>query len=303
MKPVPRSLLLPLCALLPGAVQSGGQVPDGDAAKPPPGAIRAPTGRTTMLPGQPAPEGDSVLDAPQPVGAPVLTDSQPLALDAVIASETFRLVPLHFRNDVPIAVGAPFNATHPAGTDFRRLIRDGTTRYCVVHRGVYRPVLDENGAVYPGFCVEDRDGDGRYETAVLEPYDPEHAPVRTFAIAPVGFEPNPSMAADDPQAIRVKRRIRVTFVGPSEARVAAEQGLANSLQADVTSYFGRPAEVVTLPLRDGASGSLGGVDFRLMRSGAGWSIAATGRLQPWLEIRDNGSLIAAGGLGFRRHAS
>lgn len=294
-----RCTLLPLCAAALGAAQSAKPPARGDAG-PPAGAVRREVpGSATRLPGHPVPEGMPVLDTPQPLGAAV-TGSQSLVVDAVIASETLRLVPLHFRTAGPISTGPPFNAVHPAGTDFRRLIRDGTTRYCVVHLGVYRPTVDEHGAVYPGFCLEDRDQDGRYETVVLEPYDPEHAPVRTIAIAPISLEPNPQGEADDPQALRVKRRIRVTFVDAREARIAAEQGIAASREADVTGYYGRPADVVTLSLRDGASGAVGGINFRLVREGAGWRVDATGQLQPWLEVRDDGSMIVAGGMEFRR---
>ena len=300
MRVLVRSALLPLCAALLGAAQSGKPAAEA-AAAPPPGAVRRPVlESSTPVPGHPVSEGLPVLDAPQPIGVPVLTESQPLAADAVIASETMRLVALHFRTTGPISSGPPFNAVHPASTDFRRLIRDGTTRYCVVHRGFYRPAEDEHGAIYPGLCIEDRDRDGRYETAVLEPYDPEHAPVRTIAIAPVSLESNPSGAADDPQALRVKRRIRVTFVDAGEAQITAEQGIATSREADVTSYYGRPEDSMTLPLRDGASGSLGGIEFRLQRDGAGWRIAATGRFTPWLELRENSMLIVAGGMEFRR---
>ena len=300
MKWLARSALLPLCAGLLGAAQSGRPAAEGSAERPA-GAIRKPVlESSTPLPGHPVSEGVPVLDAPQPLGAALVIGSQPLAVDAVIASETMRLVALHFRIAAPISIGPPFNALHPASTDFRRLIRDGTTRYCVVHRGVYQPTEDEHGAVYPGLCLEDRDQDGRYETAVLEPYDPEHAPVRTIAIAPVSLEPNPSGAVDDPQAQRVKRRLRVTFVDAGEARIAAEQGIATSREADVTNYYGQPPDVATLPLRDGASGAVGGIEFRLVRDGAGWRITAAGQLRPWLEVRNNGSLVVAGGMEFRR---
>jgi hypothetical protein len=302
MQPTLRAALILGSAVLLGAAQSGGgqggaPPAEGSVEKP---QVRLPTSTGTLLSGTPRPEGDAVLEAPRPVGAPVIAESQPLAADAVIASETMRFLPLHFLLAGPIALGPPFNAHHPAGTDVRRLTRDGTIRNCIGFRGAYRPAVDEHGEIYPGLCLEDRDQDGHYETAILEPYNPERAPVRIVAIAPVGLDPNPSAAEDDPRAIRVKRRIRVTHVGPEGARIAAEQGSATAREAEVTSYYGRPEDSVILPLRDGAIGSLGGIEFRLRRDGAGWRIAATGRFTPWLELRENSTLIVAGGMEFRR---
>lgn len=297
MGPLLRSAsMLAAATLLAGAQQ--------DRPSGPPGLVRGPVlESTTVLPGQPRSEGEIVLDAPRPVGTPVLAESQLLAADAVVASETMELPALYFQLAAPVALGPPFNSLTPAGTDVKRLMRDGAPRNCIRHRGSYTPAFDEHGEVYPGLCLEDRDGDGLYETAILEPYNPQRAQVRTVAIAPVRLDPNPSGAAADPSALRVNRRLRVAQVGASEVRIVAEQGITMSRQGEMGQYYSRPQDSLTLPLRDGANGSLGGVRLRLLRDGAGWRIAAAGHLAPWLEVRDNGYLVVAGGMEFRRRHS
>lgn len=301
MTPLPAiPLLLGLAALLAQSGGQGGAPPPGSAAQGAPVQVRRQLESSTLLPGQPRSEGEVVLDAPRPVGAPLLVDSQPLAADAVIASETLELAALHFRLAGPVALGPPFNTVFPAGTDVRRMVRDGAIRHCVHQTGVYTPAFDEHHDIYPGLCLEDRDQDGRYETAILEPYNPERAPDRTIGITPVRLDPNPSAAADDRNVLKVNRRLRVAHVGAGEAVVVAEQGIVLSRQAEIDNYRSRPQDSLSLHLRDGASGSLGGVQLRLLRDGAGWRIAATGRLAPWLEVRDNSNLILVGGMEFRR---
>jgi len=291
MGPLLRSpLILSLAALL-------GAAPPTEQARRP--ALES----TAILPGQPRSEGEVVLDAPRPVGAPLLAESQPLAVEGVVASETMELAALYFRLAGPVVLGPPFNSLTPVGTDVKRLIRDGTLRSCVRHRGNYAPAFDEHGEIYPGLCLEDRDRDGRYETAILEPYNPERAPVRVVAITPVRLDPNPAGLEEDPNAVRVNRRLRVTQINAGDVRIVAEQGLAISRQAEIGRYYSRPADSVSLPLRDGATGSLGGVQLRLARDGAGWRITAAGRMTPWLEVRDNSYLIVAGGMEFRRRPS
>ncbi len=226
-----------------------------------------------------------------------------MAPGAVIASETLELVPLYFRLAGPIVLAPPFNTLFPAGTEVRRLVRDGVIRHCVRHRESYTPAHDEQNQIYPGLCLEDRDGDGRFETAILEPYDREHAPVRTVAITPVALEPDPAAAADESHPLRASRRLRIGQVGAGGVQIIAEQGVTLSRQDEIGIYRGRPEESITLPLRDGASGALGGVQLRLLRDGDGWRIAAAGRLAPWLEVRDNGNLILVGGMALRRRPS
>jgi hypothetical protein len=277
----------------------------GPPSRPPqPGLVRRPVLESrTPIAGNPRPEGIAVLAAPRPVGAPLLVDAQPLAADAVIASETFEMLPLSFRLTAPITLGPPFTTVFPAGAKFRRLIRDGAVRHCLRREGIYTPAFDEHHEIYPGLCLEDRDGDGRYETAILEPYDPEHAPNREARIAPVGLEPDPAAAASQPQALTLNRRIRVTHLDAGEVQLVAEQGSTASRPAIITSYYGRPEDSLSLSLRDGASGMLGGVNLRLVRDGTGWRIAASGRLAPWLEVRDGGNLIVMGGMEFHRQPS
>jgi len=257
----------------------------------PPGAV---------LSGPPVSDGVAFFAAPRAVGPPLVQESLALAADAVIASETMQLLPLHNRLAGPLAVGRPFNARHPAGTDVPRLVKDGRIVNCIRQRGIFTPPEDEHGEIYPGLCLEDRDHDDRYETAILWPYHIDRARERVVAVAPVRLEPNPVASAEDRDALRVKRRIRVTHVGADEAQIIAEQGIATSRQADVTSYVGRPEDSLTLPLREGAGGNLGGIEIRLRRDGAGWRIAASGRMAPWLELRDNSMLIVAGGLDYPR---
>jgi hypothetical protein len=218
----------------------------------------------------------------------------------VVASETLQLLPLHFQLSDPVAIGPPFKFTTPAGSDVGRLVKDGAIRHCIRHHGVYRPAQDGSGEIYPGLCFEDRDGDGRYETAILLPYHPQQSQPRAMAIAPVRLDPNPAAGQDDPQKLWFRRRIRIAHVGPDDARIIAEQGVATAREADVASYVARPQDSLTLRLREGASGSLGGIAFLLRRDGTGWRLAATGRLAPWLEVRENGNLIVAGGMEYRR---
>ena len=293
-----------LCAAQNGGGQGGGPPPAGGAANLPPEiAAQLPPGavlESSVSLGPSVSDGEPVFDAPQPVGARLLPESVPLAQDGIVASETLQLLPLHFRLSDQVAIGAPFKYSYAAGSDVGRLVKDGAIRHCIRHHGVYRPAEDESGEIYPGLCFEDRDGDGRYETAILLPYHPQQAQPRVMPIAPVRLDPDPAAGQSDPHALRVRRRIRIVHVGPDEAQIVAEQGVATSHEADVTSYVGRPQDSLTLRLRDGASGSLGGLTLRLRRDGAGWRVAATGRLAPWLEVRENGNLILAGGLEYRR---
>lgn len=296
-----RASLAPCVAALLGAAQSGGSGAPPPAGADPPQVERRPQLESSVaLPGHPRTEGEVVLDAPRPAGAPLLVESQPLAADAVIASETMELVTLHFQLAGPVALGPPFNTRFPAGSDVRRLVREGTIRHCIVHLGRFTPAFDEKHEIYPGLCLEDRDQDGRYETAILEPYDPQHAPDRAIGIAPVHLDPNPSAAAEDPHGLRATRRLRVARVGAREAQIVAEEGIALSRQAAPSGYRSGAGESISLPLRDGAGGSLAGVQLRLLRDGGGWRIAAAGRLAPWLEVRDNSNLILVGSLEFRR---
>jgi hypothetical protein len=296
--------LLGLAALLCAAQEGGqgggvGNLPPEIAAQLPPGAVL----ESSVSLGPSVSDGEPVFDAPQPLGAPLLPESVPLAQDGVVASETLQLLPLHFRLSDPVAIGPPFKYGTPAGSDVGRLVKDGGIRHCIRHHGIYRPAEDGSGEIYPALCFEDRDGDGRYETAILLPYHPQQAQPRVMAIAPVRLDPNPADGQNDPHALRFRRRIRIVHVGPDEARIVAEQGIATTGEADVTSYVARPQDSLTLRLREGASGSLGGIALRLRRDGTGWRVAATGRLAPWLEVRENGNLIVAGGMEYRRRLS
>ena len=298
--------LLGVAGLL-GATQAGPNAApprSGKPIDPPPEAQlrRVPVGAPVPV-GPGISDGDPVFDTPQPVAGPAMPDSVPLAQDAVIASETLRLMPLHFRLAGPVAIGPPFNLSLPAGSDVGRLVKDGAIRHCLKRHGIFTPPQDGEGEIYPAICFEDRDGDGSFETAVLLPYHPQRSQPRVVSIAPVRLEPNPAATAGDAYPVRLTRRIRVAHVDASEVLIVADQGLAAAGQAEVVNFSGRPQDSLTLPLRDGASGSLGGLALRLVRDGAGWRIAATGRLAPWLEVRENSNLIVAGGIEFRRRPS
>ena len=293
-------------ALLLGAAQGGGS--SGSAPRPTrvedlPPEIRAMLPPGAVLSGPPVSDGLAVFDTPQRVGAPVLAESVPAAADAIIASETLRLAALHFQLADPIVVGPPFNVRYPAGTDVPRLVQDGAIRHCIRQRGTYTPPEDEHGEIYPGLCLEDRDGDGRFETAILKPYHPERVRDRAMPISPVRLAPNPSAMEEDRDAVRLTRRLRVAHVGADGVLVLAEQGAIPARQAEATAFAGRPEESVTLPLRDGANAALGGIQLRLLRDGDGWRIAASGALAPWMEVREDGNLIIAGGLELRRRPS
>ena len=294
--------MIGLAALIGAAhhVPSGALQTVAGGAPPPPAPIRVPTGEPVPITEQPRPQGDVIFSVQRPLGAPLVVPSQPLAADAVIASETVLLLPLSFQLAAPVVIGPPFNSSYAAGTQIKRLVRDGATRNCVRHRGPYSPAHDEKGEIYPGLCLEDRDGDGRFESAILEPYHPQRAPERVVGIPPVRLEPSALRGEDDPDAFRVQRRIRVTHVDATGAQFIAEQGAAVANATGITSFYGRPEESLILPLQDGASGSVGGVQLRLQRAGEGWQVIAAGQLAPWLELRENDSLVVVGGMPFRR---
>jgi hypothetical protein len=299
----PASMLC-VAALL-SAAQSGSQsgAPPENKVEDLPPEIRALVPPGAVLSGPPVSDGQAVFDSPRPVATQLPPESMPLAADAVVASETMQLLPLHSRLVRPVAVGSPFNASHPAGTDVAHVVKNGVIRDCIRHRGTFTPPEDEHGEIFPGLCLEDRDRDGRFETAILLPYHPERAQERIVGIAPVRLEPNLNAMQDDPDALTVKRRIRVTLVSADAAEIVVEQGFATSRQTEVTSFYSRPEDSLHLALRDGESGSLGGVEFRLRHDVDFWRIAATGRFAPWLEVRENGNLIVAGGMEFRRRPS
>ncbi|MBV9884418.1 MAG: hypothetical protein JO276_15520 [Sphingomonadaceae bacterium] len=289
-----------------------GAVEGGQGAAPPPvsGArepaqaggpqlIRRPVLGSSVSLGPSVSDGEAVFDTPQPVAAPPIPESLPLVQDAILASETLRLLPIHFRLAEPVVI-PELKLDQPAGSDVGRLVKDGAIRHCIRHHETYQPVHGENGEIYPGLCFEDRDNDGRFETAILLPYHPQEFQPIVKTIAPVRLGPNPADADHDPRALRLTRRLRVAHVDGREALIIAEQGIATSRETEVTGFTGRPQESLILPLREGASGSLGGIALQLRRDGAGWRIFATGRLAPWLEVRENGNLIIAGGLETRR---
>jgi hypothetical protein len=300
-----RSATLLGVAVLLGGAQSGPKGPPPGSDKPgniPPQALRLPTGRPVPL-GPGVSDGDAVFDVPRRVDASALPASVPLAVDAVVASETLRLLPVHSKLAGPIAIGPPFNISHPAGTDVPRLLKDDRIRNCLRQRGWFTPPRDERGEIYPSLCLEDRDGDGLYETAILLPYDQARLPERVVRIAPVRLAPNSEDAEADPDGHTARRRIRVTHIGPDEVEVVIEQGLALSRRHEITDYYSMAEHHLTIPLREGARGSLGGIELRLHRDGTGWRIAATGRFAPWLEVRENGNLIVVGGMEHRRRPS
>lgn len=301
------AILLPILALL----QAQGGTGESGPGLPPPGGgagaplddrgplVRRPALESTVSLGPSVSDGEVVFDTPRPVSAPPLPESFPLAQDAILASETLRLLPIHFRLGQSVTI-PELKLDQPAGSDVGRLVKDGAIRHCIRHHDVYRPVHGDNGEIYPGLCFEDRDGDGRFETAILLPYHPRQFQPIVKAIAPVRLDPNPEDADHDPRALRATRRIRVAHLDEREALIVAEQGIATSREAEVASFAGRPQDSLVLPLREGASGTIGGVGLQLRRDGGGWRIFATGRLAPWLDVRENGNLIVAGGLEARR---
>jgi hypothetical protein len=199
----------------------------------------------TLLVGPPNSDGDAVYADPSVLQALELPPSIAAEVDAVVAAESMQLLPVHFRLAGPFAAGAPFDARFPPGTDIKQLVEEGEIRNCIRQHGTYTPPEDENGEIYPGICLEDRDGDGAYETALFLPYLDQFPP-RTIAIEPVRLEPNPAAMTADREAFSVQRRIRVAALESGVVRLVLEHGLAPTYRPDRGRFDSGPDDSVYL---------------------------------------------------------
>ena len=251
----------------------------------------------TLLVGPPNSDGDAVYADPSVLQALELPPSIAAEVDAVVAAESMQLLPVHFRLAGPFAAGAPFEARFPPGTDIKQLVEEGEIRNCIRQHGTYTPPEDENGEIYPGICLEDRDGDGAYETALFLPYLDQFPP-RTIAIEPVRLEPNPAAMTADREAFSVQRRIRVAALESGVVRLVLEHGLAPTYRPDRGRFDSGPDDSVILPLRQDVAVELGGIIVRAERDGATWRLVPSGRFPSWLQVHDHGRRIIAGSLEY-----
>jgi hypothetical protein len=256
----------------------------------------------TLLAGPPNVRGPAVFADPsilRPLEVPPFVAAE---VDAVLATESMQLLPVHFRLAGRFAAGAPFNVRFPAGTDIKQLVEEGAIRHCVHQQGTFTPAEDENGEIYPGICLQDGDGDGAYETALFLPYL-DRLPQRSIAIEPVRLEPNPAGTTVDPEALTVQRRIRVAAVETGQVRLVLEHGMTLSHLPGRLRFNRGPDDSAILPLRQDVAVELGGIKVRAERIGSSWRLVPSGRFPSWLQVHDHGNRIVAGSVEFRQPPS
>jgi len=211
----------------------------------------------------------------------------------VLAGATMALEEQAWRTDQPLALPAPFIQTLPAGTPFGGTVgKSGAAMPCLLREQgkAYSPLEDEKGQIYPGVCLVDADGDGRYDHARLIPYRKEN-PEREVPIVPITLRPYGSDAPDAffYHGYTSVRTIVIEYVEPGQAllalREAVQDGNGHVVSNDILQER-------SIPLRDGAKAVLDAVSLTARSGRKGWTIAATGRIAPWLSV--NGDQIIMG---------
>jgi hypothetical protein len=209
-----------------------------------------------------------------------------LAPDAIVATEVQSVDTDFLRSDRAIAVTTPLSAKFDAGQLFGHRLVDGIVRPCVYRPPMipYQPPVDEEGRPFPTDCLEDRDGDGRYETILFFAYHAAagHGIVEA-RIDPVRLEPLPQ-APDDHARFYLYRRLRVVSVSADRVRLASDIAVGGPAPGRTAlNYAAQPASEVEVPLNEGEA-DVGGLKLRLLHVGGAWTATPRGVFSPWVGL-------------------
>jgi hypothetical protein len=244
--------------------------------------------------GPPVSHGDSVFTTPL-VTEIARERTKSVRAGAILVEQEAEVETSRLVTDRSIATGSPFEVRLPAGSAFSTLRAGAEDRHCLerIPMVPFRPAEDENGDIFPGICLVDADGDGRFEALQFRPYRPDRVAVREVSIQPVRL-----LAAEDsgdprlPHFIAV-RRIRIAEVTDDSAIFALEHAAGTSGRAGEIRDSANPDRIV-VPLRAGAVGNLGGITLRIAGTHGNWTASAEGSFAPWASLEDNGTTFVAG---------
>lgn len=261
--------------------------------------------KDTMLANRPSRKSDGFAQYEAPIAIPGPgRHAVALAPGAVVFSAAARIDERRWLTKAPIAVGAPFSFTVPAGAVFAgSLDENGESRPCL-NRKPYQtfiPPRDEKDEGYPTLCLVGPDGQGGFAAARLYPYYTDRAGPRDIAIAPVQLG---SIAPGTPHpwfgAVLAVRRFRVVEVAGDAVTIALE--MASGKRAEESGPLDpfaalrdfRTVRSFALPLGEGSAGALDGVTLTLHRTSAGWTVTASGSFTEWATVSPDGTKVTLG---------
>lgn len=229
-------------------------------------------------------------------GEPALVDTvRPAVVElragAVIAEQRAEIMGARMVLDRATRVGAPFNHNLPAGAAFRLYRTAGGERWCEtgIPGVVYRPPLDEGGAMYPGTCLLDADGDGAFEAVRMLPYAPAR-PVRTMPITPVRLLPAPPVTDSRLAPLRVFKRLRIGAVDGDRVELIMDYKWVSPGRPE-PDYDPQTADRSTIVVRPGMTLSVDGLGLHFSGRSGLWRMEPDGAFRPWVVLApDNASL-------------
>lgn len=228
---------------------------------------------------------DYALQAPRLV-QPLQPFSTVLARDAVIGTEADAIDLELLRIDRAVTISAPLPLRLNAGQAFGRLMIEGEVRSCVYHgTSPFHPPIDREGRQFPTICLEDHDGDGRYETVRLFAY--HAAPgqgILEGRIDPVRLEPLREVPTPDFARYAIYRRLRVLSVTGNDARFVSDYAVnVPGRGGDEPTYRLLWDSEVEVALHEGDL-NVGGLKLHLLHLGDSWTATPTGAFSPWIGL-------------------
>ena len=218
-----------------------------------------------------------------------------VALDAVLAEQRLEIIGARRVLDRGFMVGPPFEMAVAADTVFRRYrVADGE-RWCEtgVPGVMYTPADDENGRIFPGLCLIDRDGDGGFEAVRMLPYERGVA-ARDMPIEPVRLRPAPPVVDPRISRLHVYRRLRIAEIGERDVVVVVEHAQTRPGREEPNYDAAPPTDRVALALRSDATASLAGLELRIEGGPGNWRLTASGALEPWAVLESDGAALRIG---------
>jgi hypothetical protein len=259
----------------------------------------------TMLTNRPSRKSDGFTQYETPIAVPGPALRPVIVVPgAIVASAAVRIDERRWLLKEPIAVGAPFGFSVPAGSVFGSSIdENGESRPCLNHKPYqsFIPPKDGEGEIYPSLCIREPQGPGRYAAVRLYPYFTDRAKPRDLTIAPASLDPIPA-GTSHPMfgAVLAVRRLRVTEVSGDVAVVALEMAWDKRLEDGgprdpfvSLQNFGAKQRV-QLPLAEGETASLGGITLTVHRAASGWTVTPSGGFDSWASVSPDGASVTLG---------